>query len=488
MNKISVFFLLITFLILACQEDQLTITTTSDLALQNFLKARELFEKVNYQDATPYLETAVKEDSMFAMAYLFLAQSRPSATERFAMIEKAKSLSDHVSKGERLIILGSEAGALGNTKKQEQYFQELVETYPKDKYALIYLANYYFGQRDYEKSLIYYKRIVQVDPNYSIPYNQMGYIYRYQEDYAAAEESFKKYIKLIPDDPNPYDSYAELLLKMGEYEVSIENYEKALEIDPDFMPSHRGIATNLVYMREYKKARGQLKHLYKIAQDDNLRINAHFWIAVSYLAEGNVDMALEEIEKLYQRAEAGNDVPSMIGNMYTRTVLLFENGRLAEAESLLAESREMWESADLAPIIKENLERGYWFQKARLALKKNQLNEAKQYSEKYHEKAAQTENPMPMRYYHTLIGMIAHAEKDYNKAISEFQQSNLEDPFNRYQLAQAYIAKDDKDMAIKELDYVVNYNDLMNLGYTMVRSRAEKQLGRLKMEYNSSFQ
>jgi len=482
MNKISVILLLLPFLFLACQDDRLTITTKSDLALQNFLKARELFEKVNYQDATPYLETAVKEDSLFAMAYLFLAQSRPSATERFAMIEKAKSLSDHVSKGERLIILGSEAGVLGNTKRQEQYFQELVEAYPNDKYALLYLANYYFGQRDYEKALVYYKRIVQVDPNYSIPYNQMGYIYRYQEDYTAAEESFKKYIKLIPDDPNPYDSYAELLLKMGEYEVSIENYEKALEIDPDFIHSHRGIATNLVYMREYKKARGQLKHLYKIAQDDNLRENAHFWIAVSYLAEGDVDKTLEEIEKLYHIAEGRSDVPTMIGNMYTRTALLFEDGRLDEAEALLAESRELLEKADLTPVIKNNLGRGYWFQKTRLALKKNQLKEAKEYSEKYREIAAQTENPMPMRYYHTLAGMISYTENQYDKSISEFKQSNLDDPFNRYQLAQACIAKDDKDMAIQELEYVVNYNDLMNLGYTMVRNRAEKQLGRLKME------
>jgi tetratricopeptide (TPR) repeat protein len=482
MKKLSTILFLLPVVFLACQDDRVPLTTNNDQARQNFLQARELFEKVNYQDAVPYLEKAIEEDSSLALAYLFLAQTRPNVTERYALIEKAKSLSDHVSKGERLIILGYEAGAFGYTKKQEQYFQELVEAYPKDIQALLNLANFYFGQDDYEKSLVYYKRIVQIDPSFSIPYNQMGYIYRNQQNYSAAEESFKKYIKLIPDDPNPYDSYAELLLKMGEYEVSIETYEKALEIDPDFLPSHRGIATNLVYMREYKKARGQLKHLYKIAQNDNQRINANFWIAVSYLAEGDLDMTLGEIDNLYQIAEESGDISAMIGYLYTMTVLLFENNLLTEAEQKLAQSRKIWESAELPTIVKDNLDRTYWFQKSRLALKKDEISEARKYSEMYREKAAQTENPMRMRYYHTLRGMIAYTEKEYDKAISEFQESNLDDPFNRYQLAQACIAKNDKKMAIDELDYVVNFNDLLGLSYTMVRGRAEKQLGRLKMK------
>jgi tetratricopeptide (TPR) repeat protein len=164
------------------------------------------------------------------------------------------------------------------------------------------------------------------------------------------------------------------------------------------------------------------------------------------------------------------------------TVLLFENDRLPEAEQKLAQSREMWESADLANGIKNNLERGYWYQKTRLALKKGQIAQARDYSEKYREKAALTENPMQMKYYYTLSGMIASAEKKYDKAISEFQLTNLDDPFNRYQLARACIAKGDKEMAIAELDFVVKYNGLIGLSYTMVRGRAEKQLGRLTME------
>lgn len=473
--------ILLPLLFIACGTDTVPITTNSDQALKEFLVARDLFDKIQYQDAKENLERAIEYDSTFALAYLYLANTVPNVTERYALLEKAKSLSDHVSEGERLCILGYESGAYGYSKKQESYFQELVETYPNDARALNHLANFYFGQREYDKALVYYKGAIQLNPKFSLPYNQLGYIYRYQQNYQAAEESFKKYIKLIPDDPNPYDSYAELLLKMGEYEVSIETYEKALEIDPDFAPSHLGIASNLIYMREYQKARAQLIHLYKIAHEDVQRINAYFGLAVSYIAESDVDNALNEIEKLYQMAEQGNDIPSMVGNLHTMAFILYENGRLTEAEQKLNQSQKLLESPTISEGIKNNLEIGFWYQKSRLAIKNGRYEEARLFAEKYREKSEITENPTQMMYYHTLSGMIANARKEFGVAISEFQKTNLDDPFNRYQLAQAYSQNGNKDKAIEELDYVVRFNGLLGLNYIMVRNRAEKQLARLKM-------
>jgi tetratricopeptide (TPR) repeat protein len=181
-------------------------------------------------------------------------------------------------------------------------------------------------------------------------------------------------------------------------------------------------------------------------------------------------------------AEDGNDIPSMVGYLYTMTVLLYENERLTEAEQKLDQSRKMLESASIPDGIKNNLERGYWYQKARLALKKGQVEEAGKYAENYRDKAELTENRIQMMYYYTLSAMIANAEKDFSRAISEFEKTNLDDPFNRYQLAQTYIQKEEKNKAIEELDFVVNYNGLSGLSYTMVRGRAEKQLVRLKMD------
>ncbi len=49
-------------------------------------------------------------------------------------------------------------------------------------------------------------------------------------------------------------------------------------------------------------------------------------------------------------------------------------------------------------------------------------------------------------------------------------------------MAQVYIENGEKDKAIEELEFVVRYNGLAGLTYTMIRGRAEKQLGLLKMD------
>ena len=194
MKRLFLVILILPVFFIACESETIPLTTNSEKARQEFLIARYLFEKLRYQDARPYLEKSIEEDSSLALAYLFLAQLETNTNERFALIEKAKSLSENVSRGERLIIMGFEAATFGYSKKQMQYFQELVEAYPNDLQALLTLANFYFGQREYDRALVYYKRMVQIDPSFSITYNQMGYVYRYHENYAAAEESFKKYI------------------------------------------------------------------------------------------------------------------------------------------------------------------------------------------------------------------------------------------------------------------------------------------------------
>ncbi len=109
-----------------------------------------------------------------------------------------------------------------------------------------------------------------------------------------AEKAFQKYIKLIPDDPNPYDSYAELLLKEGKYNESIKQYEKALSIDPHFVASYFGMASDYNYLGKNKTAREKLDKLLKdVARNDGEKRGALFAKAVSYVDEGDMEMAMK---------------------------------------------------------------------------------------------------------------------------------------------------------------------------------------------------
>ena len=208
-----------------CQNEdgKIPITTSSCDARDNYLKGKELTNNLQRQEALVYFEKALQLDPEFALAYLEAGLAQANTEDIFEYIEKAVSLIDEVSEGEKLIILAWQAAINRNSEKQLEYIKQLEEKYPEDEYALYSLGNYYFSLHDFEKAIGYYKKIIDINKEFTPVYNQLGYAFRYLDKFDAAERAFKKYIKLVPEYANPYDSYGELLLKMGEY-VSVQIY------------------------------------------------------------------------------------------------------------------------------------------------------------------------------------------------------------------------------------------------------------------------
>lgn len=195
---------------------KIPITTKSEEARSEFLAGRDLSEKLLGQESLQHFDKALALDPDFASAELARANSSPTAKEFFAHLNKAVSLADRASEGEKLLILANQAGANGDVTKQRGYLDKLVAAFPNDERAHFNLGGYYFGQQELDQAVAEYRKATELAPTYSPAYNILGYTYRQQGDYTNAEQAFKKYIELIPGDPNPYDSYAELLLKMGE--------------------------------------------------------------------------------------------------------------------------------------------------------------------------------------------------------------------------------------------------------------------------------
>jgi len=277
-------FLFIFTLIVGCQKkgnDKIPITSSSNEAVTDFLDGRDLFEKLEQRNSLKYFENAMAKDNEFAMAYYYHALANPTPKGFFEDYNKAVTLIDKVSEGERMIILALKSGVDGDQKKQEDYLTKLVELYPNDERAHGFAGQFYFGQQNYQKAVDHLKKSTEINPDFSSSYNMLGYSHRNLGNFDAAEESFKKYIELIPEDPNPYDSYAEFLMKLGRYEESITQYKKALSIDPDFFGSQMGISNNYIYMGEYDKAKENCEASYVIAKNDGERRFALFTLAVA---------------------------------------------------------------------------------------------------------------------------------------------------------------------------------------------------------------
>src|SRR5262249_49264793 len=278
---------------------KIPITTSSEEARKEFLQGRDLNEKLLIQDSIAHYDKAIQLDPNFAWAELNRAGVSPTGKEFFDHLKKAVSLADKASNGEKLLILGTEAGANGNAAKQKEYFEQLVAAYPNDERANFALGGYYFGQQDFPQAITYYKKATELEPKFSSAFNLLGYAYRQNGDYANSENAFKKYIELIPNDPNPYDSYGELLLKEGKFDDSITQYRKALSIDSNFINAHQGIGMAMLYKGDAAGAAAEINHITEKARSDAERRTALFALTVVDVDSGKWDAALADVDKQY---------------------------------------------------------------------------------------------------------------------------------------------------------------------------------------------
>ena len=453
---------------------KIPVTTSSDEAKKEFLQGRDLTEKLLIQDSIQHFDKAISLDPNFAWAELSRAQVSPTGKEFFEHLKKAVSLADKASNGEKLLILGAEAGANGNAAKQKEYFEQLVAAYPNDERANFALAGYYFGQQDFPQAIQYYKKATELAPGFSTAFNLLGYAYRQNVDYPNSEAAFKKYIELIPNDPNPYDSYAELLLKMGKFDDSITQYRKALSVDQNFINAHQGIGMALLYKGNADEAAAEIQKINGKARSDAERRTALFALTVVDVDGGKWDKALEEVDRQYALGEKTNDVPGMTGDLQLKGNILLEMGKYDEARALYERGLKMTEGSSLSEQIKDNARLFHHYNLARVALGKKDLATAKNEAEAFRKGTEALRNPAQTRQAHQLMGLIALDQKDYDKAISELRQANRQNPYDLYRLCQAYQGKGDPNQAKEFCQKAANFNSLPAINYAFVRTKAAK--------------
>jgi tetratricopeptide (TPR) repeat protein len=453
--------------------EKIPVTTASADAKAEFLQGRDLAEKLRITDSHAHFEKAASLDPNFALAELNLSGTAPTGKEFFEHLGKAVSLADKASNGEKLLILATEAGANNNPAKQKEYLDQLVAAYPNDERAHFNLGGYYFGQQDYPQAIEHYRKATEIAPTYSSAWNILGYAYRQNVDYPNAEKAFQKYIELIPGDPNPYDSYAELLLKEGKFDDSITQYRKALAIDPNFLASHQGIGADLMYMGKPDEAAAELANISKKARNDGESRLALFALTVLHVDGGKMGQALADVEKQKALGQKTNDVPAMAGDLQLKGNILLEMGKAAEARTAFENALKTIEGSNLSQEIKDNNKRVIHYNLARVALVKKDLAGAKTETEEFRKGADASNNPAQVRLSHELTGMIALAEKDYDKGLAELQQANLQNPQNLYRMCQAYQAKGDKEKAKEMCTKAAEFNSLPALNYAFVRTKAK---------------
>lgn len=405
----------------------------------------------------------------FALAYLFAGRTNQEFRKN---VEKAASLVDKVSPGEREWILAAKNQVDGNPAGRKMHLEQLLKLHPADKRAHSQMGFYYRSIGDDATALRHFTESVKLDKKYAPAYNNIGYSNLTLGRYADSERAFKTYISLIPKNPNPYDSYAELLMKTGEYDKSLEQYNRALVIDPAFINSYRGIGNNYAYKGDFAKARESYQRMFDKASDDGLRDLALQSAMNSYVTEGKIDKALEVNEQRRAMAEKAGDSVSLIGIYTTAGYILAESGKLEDAAKQFEMADQLRDDPSLAATVRENRRFGGMQNRARLLIARLEFDPAKVQLEEIRQYLSSRKNPNQDRGYNETAGFLELGQKNYAKALEYFAKADPNDPYVWYYQAVAQEAAGDGKSAAALYLKLTNWNQLDDTGYSLVRSRA----------------
>lgn len=452
--------------VLFAQKKEMPLTTSKE-ALALFIQGRDKAE--NLQDAGTLFEQAIQKDPNFALAYLFAGRTNQEFRKN---VEKAASLTEKVSPGEKEWILAAKDQIDGNPPGRKMHLEQLLKLHPADKRAHSQMGFYYRSIGDDTTALHHFTESVKLDKKYAPAYNNIGYSNLSLGRYADAERAFKTYITLIPKNPNPYDSYAELLMKTGEYDESIKQYNRALAIDPTFINSYRGIGNNYAYKGDYTKARESFKLMFDKATDDGLRDLALLATLNSYVTEGKMDKALEVNQQRFEIAEKAGDSTALIGIHTTAGYINAESNNLDEAAKHFVKADQLRDDSSLSASVRENRRFGKMQNQARLLIARLEFDQAKAQLEEIRQYLSSRKNSNQERGYNETAGFLELGQKNYAKALEYFAKADPNDPYVWYYQAVAQEAAGNGKPAAVLYQKLTTWNQLDDTGYSLVRSRA----------------
>jgi tetratricopeptide (TPR) repeat protein len=456
---------------LTAQVKEIPVTTSSKEALNFFLTGRDKFENQEIVAASSLFDKAIEKDPSFALAFLYRAQSGGGFNVFRQNLDKAVSLADKVSPGEKLEISYSQAFADGNSLKQKEYLDQLLSTFPFDKRVQELAGEHYYNINDFQTALAHFTKAKEIDNNFESVYNMIGYCQSSLNNYPAAEEAFQTYIKLVPDKPNPYDSYAELLLKMGKYDESIAQYKQALEKDPLFTTSLAGIGNNYLFKGDFTTARKYFQDYYDKSPTTMGKLDALYDKATSYIHEGKPEDAVNTFNEYRVLAEKEKLVTNEINSYALQGYTATEAGNPKEGMEYFEKATDLLGKSELPAATKENLTVRSMLWRFYYLTANNDLDKALAQSELCRTKIESRKNQGEEMFFNSLLGIYELKKGDYDKALKYFADGDSQNPLTWYYTAQAYSKKGDKDNSDRILDKIAKWN-VNSLDLAFVRKNA----------------
>ena len=186
----------------------------------------------------------------------------------------------------------------------------------------------------------HFLRALEVDPNYADATLALANTYFIEmlgapkEDWGSAlakiTELDRQAAQIAPRMPRLHELRSMLAMTRGDYDRALDEAESMVEVDPNGADSHYVLGRMYFFTAQYESAIEQLKTAERINPHSRASYSAH--LAFSYLALGQVDVAVSMLEAVARRWPDYSAAPFYLSILYQLA------GREAEARQQLAVS------------------------------------------------------------------------------------------------------------------------------------------------------
>jgi tetratricopeptide (TPR) repeat protein len=238
------------------------VSTSSPEAYRLYLAAREKTDDADWVHGRPSLELAVKADSNFVMAWIWLKTACEVMGDEGAgeaCRNKMRSLALKATEKERLMIAMYDTAARievmgGRSIDNLEFSRYATERFPREKEFWEVLGFSLSDRGRTDEAIAAYTKTLELDPRSAGALNMLAYEYNAKGEFEKAIETLKRYMAAHPGNVNPYDSMGDIYFYNGKEAEAIDAYKQALAVKPDFVASAMSIARISFNREDYSEA------------------------------------------------------------------------------------------------------------------------------------------------------------------------------------------------------------------------------------------
>lgn len=319
----------------APKDDAIPATTSNKEALAAYEAGLYLFDNNRSAEAHDEFAKAHELDPHFSSAIAMEGRTTRNQDGDQLIADAIQQL-ESLPEAERVFLEFLQADIGDDRLRARDLATKLTTLVPKAwrPWRLLGNAQRRLGRDD--DAIVSYKKAIALDANAASVYNSLGYAELENGKLDEALGHIRKYVELLPKEANSHDSLGEILLLGGNLDEAAKSFERSTTLAPKLAEPWDGLALVRLYQGDYTKAYEAFDKERAAAQTLEERGDVARNVAIAQLAQKKVSEALGTLDAYDAEGTAERGGDFSLSTVFTRSWVLIEGGRPAEAIKLLA--------------------------------------------------------------------------------------------------------------------------------------------------------